>query len=324
MRHLTLLILGVLAVGLIAQSAEAGLFRHGRRGCGDCNDCVSAPCQVAACETQHQTVERTVMVPTVETEMRTVKVTEWQPEQRTRNYTVYRRVPEQRTVEYEYVQQIPEKRTRTVNYTECRQTWQTKEVNYTVQVPYTEQRQATRRVCRMIPVEQTRTVCEDRGHWETVACETGCGGCDNGCNSGCNTGCNTGCGYRTARHWVPNVVTRQVTYTVMKPQVESVPYEYNVTLCRPETRTRTIQVPQIVREQKSREVEYMVAVPQRKTATRQVTEWRSVPEEKTANYTVTVPVTVEKQVPVRVCKMVAKTITCQVPVPAAPSCGGCY
>ena len=87
--------------------------------------------------------------------------------------------------------------------------------SYTVQVPYTERRTANRKVCKVTPVTEMRTVTEDQGHWEQVAvaasaapvaspCATGYGAVD-GCGTvatgcGCNTGCgcaspcNTGCG----------------------------------------------------------------------------------------------------------------------------------
>ena len=79
-------------------------------------------------------------------------------------------------------------------------------------VPQTETRQATRRVCHMVPVTETRTVCEDRGCWqvERQPYTVGCGECARTC-------------YRTCTTWVPNVVTREVQCTVMRPQVEEVP-----------------------------------------------------------------------------------------------------
>ncbi len=116
------------------------------------------------------------------------------------------------------------------------------------------------------------------------------------------------------RRWVPNIVKREVEYTCMQAQMEDVPYEYTVTLCRPETRTRTVQVCDMVREQKTKEVQYTVCVPQTKTGTRQVTVCKTVPEEKTCTYTVNVPHTVQKEIQVKVCRMVPKEITCRVPV----------
>ena len=98
------------------------------------------------------------------------------------------------------------------------------------------------------------------------------------------------------------------------------PYTYTVTVCKPETRNRTVNVCEMVSEQLSREVPYMVCVPQKRTRTRNVTTCRAVQEEKTDTYTICVPYTVEREVQVRVCKLVPKTIQCRVPVAAAQCC----
>src|SRR3954464_809331 len=100
-----------------------------------------------------------------------------------------------------------ETRTREVRYTTFKPTTETKQVEYTVMVPQTETKQATRQVCRMVPETRTRTVCEDQGHWEEQTAQPGCGDC--GCRS-----------QRTCRVWVPNQVTREVEYTVMRRQLE--------------------------------------------------------------------------------------------------------
>jgi hypothetical protein len=42
--------------------------------------------------------------------------------------------------------------------------------------------------------------------------------------------------------WVAKPVQEQFHVTVMKQQIREQPYDYNVTVCHPETRTRTIQV----------------------------------------------------------------------------------
>jgi hypothetical protein len=206
----------------------------------------------------------------------------------------------------------------------------------------------------MVPVTMTRTVCEDQGHWEEIPCQTAapncssctaneqksvfrrvgwrkrgrgnCGDCASGCATGCSTGCATEAPCATActqRHWVSNIVKREVEYTCMKPQMKEVNYEYTVNLCRQETRTRTVQVCDMVREAATREVEYTVCVPQTRTGTRQVSYCRMVPEEKTCTYTVNVPHTVQKEVQVQVCKMVPKEVTCRVAVNNCNTCNSC-
>jgi len=337
----------VLAPALLCAMAQPSMaFGHRcRRGCApacsspvsSCNSC-AAPVEV-----QYQEVKKTIMVPTWVTETRTVNVTECVPEQRTKTYTVYKQVPETKDVTYQYTIYVPETRTRTVTYTVCKPVTRNEEQEYTVMVPYTETRQGTRRVCKLVPVVKKRVICEDQGHWEEVPCQSvpncssgcasndrtsliqqvgwrkRCGNCAPGCAAPANCASPAPCA--TVRRWVPNIVKREVEYTCMQAQMEDVPYEYTVTLCRPEKRTRTIQVCDMVREQQSKEVQYTVCVPQTKTGTRQVTVCKTVPEEKTCTYTVNVPHTVQKEIQVQVCKMVPKEITCRVPVQV--NCGTC-
>ena len=251
------------------------------------------------------------MVPTMVTETRTVKCMECRAEKRQVTYNVCRPVSETKDVSYEIVCPTYEQRTREVKCVVCKPVMSTQECQYTVQVPATETRQGTRKVCKMVPVKQTRTVCEDHGSWQQVTqtYKVGCGDCAQECTRTCNV-------------WVPKIEQKQVEYTCMKPQVEDVAYEYNVTVCHPETRTKTVQVCKMVPEEQVQQVQYTVCVPVKKTVTRPVTTCRMVTEQTTREVTVQVPYPVEKQVQVQVCKMVPKTITCQVPVPCAP-CGGC-
>ncbi len=186
----------------------------------------------------------------------------------------------------------------------------------------------------------------------------GCNGCqaDCGCNGGCSDGCGDGCGDDCGcapqtttvckKVWVPNLVTKEVPVTVCKTVMEEQPYEYCVTVCKPETRTckvrsarwssrprparsafantRRRHAPRPTRSAKwfpqqiSKEVTYTVCVPKTVTKTYQVTVCKCVPYEKEVTYTVCVPHQVQKEVDVRVCKMVPTTVT----VPACTSgCG---
>jgi len=247
--------------------------------------------------------ECTVMVPEMVTEMRTVTVCQWRTEQRQATCMACRLVPETRQVTYEYTVPTYETRTQEFVYSVFKPVISTQQVDYTVMVPHIEKRQGVRRECHMVPVEMTCTVCEDHGSWQQVVRHSGCG-----CCGPCSWTCNV---------WVPKLEQREVKYTVMRPQIREVPYEFDVTVCTPEKRSEMVQVCNYAPEQVTRSVPYTVCVPVTKTDTREVTCYRRVEEPRTYNYTVCVPYQVEKQVPVQVCRMVPKTVTLQ-----APACGG--
>jgi hypothetical protein len=328
-------------------------------------------------------VQHTIMVPQYVTETQKQRCTEWAQETRQCKYTVYRCVPETKTINVNYTEMVPEQRTRTEtycvqvphtrtvsqqyqvqvptyrdvqqNYTVCVPVWKDQAQEYTVMVPYTETRQATRQEMRCTPVSETRTVTVDRGHWEQVACNTGCGGCGNACATNCGfRGCGS-CGNgggssccATQQRWVANCVQEPIQVTVMKQECVNIPYDYQVTLCRPEKHTQTVkvcsyenqtrtatrriceyrcetraqdyQVTECSLEQRTREVPYTVCVAQARTRQEQITEYRQVPTEQVQQYTVMVPHEVERDVQVQVCHMVPQTVT----VPAQTCCdNGC-
>ena len=161
-------------------------------------------------------------------------------------------------------------------------------------VPYEEVCKGVREVCKMVPQKVTRTVCKDKGHWEKRNC--------------CHR-----CGHRV---WVPNVVKEEIVCTVMKPTYIEEPYEYKVTRCRPEKRTRTVRVCKMEYEEQKREVEYTVCVPHTKMRKCTETTYRCVTEEKEITCTVMVPYMEDVEVCRRVCKMVPKTVK----VPACDPC----
>jgi len=277
----------------------------------------AAPCEAPApacaeaapCQPAFKMVERTVMVPQMVTENRTVQVIECQAEHRQHKYTAYRNVVETRDVQCEIVVPRMETRMQEVEQTVYRPVMATETRQCTVMVPVTETRQATRKVCRMVPVVETRTVCEDQGCWQSVVqtYKVGCGDCAQTCCRSCNV-------------WVPKIVSRQVQTTVMKPKVEEVAYTYNVTVCKPEVRTTNVQVCTMVRETVKKQVAVPFCVQEKKVVTRQVVTCRPVAEERVCDVVVQVPHTVERQVAVQVCKMVPKTVTCKVPVDNCQSC----
>jgi hypothetical protein len=258
-----------------------------------------------------------MMVPETTTVMRTVTVCEMRYEQRQSTYMACRMVPETRQVTYNYPVPTYETRTREFVYTAFKPVMSSHQRDYTVMVPHTEKRQGVRHECQMVPVEMTRTVCEDHGSWQQIVRNLSCGGC-----AGCG-----GCGpcSVTCSVWVPQIEQRQVKYSVLRPQFREVPYEYDVVVCRPEKRSETVQVRNFVPEQQKRMVPYTVCVPVTKTATRDVTCYKMVQEPRTRTITVCVPHMVQKQVPVQVCRMVAKRVTLQAPICGPAGCSnGCW
>jgi hypothetical protein len=220
-------------------------------------------------------------------------------------------------------------------YTVCVPEWTEVEREYTVMVPHQETRQGVRHRCEMVPEEVTKTVCVDRGHWETQMVEVCCAPrrcCMRSCCGGCGCCCQPCTTTVCRKVWVPNIVEEEVTCTVYKQHMVEEPYEYHVTVCKPETRTCMVKVCNMRQETRTRtchvttyetevmekEVPYTVCVPQEKTWTETVTYYEQVPEEVTRTITVCVPQQVEKEIQVNVCRMVPKTI--QVPV---CGCGGC-
>ena len=243
----------------------------------------------------------TKMVPREEQRTRTVGYTEMEPRTRDEKYIECKTVTE--TVDQHYTEMVPYTETRKgtrcvvtpvtknveqqytvmVPYTETRKgtrcvmnrVVENVQQNYTVNVPYQEQRTGTRTVVECVPVVQTRTVCEDQGHWEQrcVPVANGCQSCGVATNCcrprrhfacGCDACapcascapapvCNT---VVTQNVWVPKIVQKEVQCTVNVQQCKQVPYNYTVTLCKPEVRTRTVQVCKMVPTQQ--EFEYQV------------------------------------------------------------------
>jgi hypothetical protein len=267
---------------------------------------------------------------------RSCEVVVYRPEQRERQITIHEQVPEQREVEYTVTIMERQNRSRTEYFTVNRPVQREVQQHYTVTVPYTEQRQATRLVSRLVPVQLTRTVCEDQGHWEERPCETqqqvvayrgdiaaegdacapACGA--QPCADACET---AACAPATTRVWVPNIVRREIPYTQMQVKCEQQPYEFTVNLCRQEQRTRNVMVTEYVQERQSREVPFTVMVPRQVTRTRMVTEYRTVPRQISQPCTVMVAHREVREYDVPVTRMVAQV--CEVPSPAACPTNAC-
>jgi hypothetical protein len=208
-------------------------------------------------------------------------------------------------------------------------------------VPTQETRQGTRRVAKTVQVVEPQTRTRDEGRWEercvavNAAGKHGwfgghglfgrlCGGGHrHGCGPDCGDPCNDCVTYVNQRVWVPKLVSYTENVTVNKCEWVDEPYTYTCWVCKPETRTETVNVCKIVPTTKTREVTYTVCVPQQKTGTRTVTCCKLEAYDAEEVCHVRVPYQVEKQVTVKVCRPVAKTVCVKVPV-ANPCCdSGC-
>ncbi|MGE0756917.1 MAG: hypothetical protein AB7F89_04960 [Pirellulaceae bacterium] len=339
--HMRDLITAVVGVMMAWQAGEAQAA-----GCG-CSVCAGG------CAPAFELVERTIQVPTMVMERRTIHVTECRTEPRQRTITVNKCVPETQQVTENYTVMVPEVRVRTEKYHVQKAVWREVEHHVTVQVPHPEKRQGVRKVCRQVQMDEMRTVCRDMGHWEEVVCDAGCGTVSSGCGD-CGTGCggrllgrrcggcggcgsavacggcggcggyDAGCGKVVAQHthrvWRPNVVTEQVPVKVWRSVMVDEPFEYTTTVYRPEVRVQKSKVCEYVPEERVRDVRFTVCVPQQRTRVRNVTTYRMVSEPRVENFLVRVPYTVTKEVDVPVCRLMPKTVVCRVPV--SVPCGG--
>ncbi|QDU25129.1 hypothetical protein ETAA8_01900 [Anatilimnocola aggregata] len=282
----------LLAGGLFAtDTAQAG--RRHQRGCASaCNEgCATAECAVDASAPQPETVTRTIMVPQTTYETMTVPVTVYKPVTKTKMVTVYRMVPQTREVKRMMTEYVNVPQTRTETYVSVTPTWKEVQKDVTVMVPTTESREAVRRVCKPVMSTETRTVSRDQGAYETRT-HTDCCGC-----------------IRTCKVWVPNVVQEEVEVPVCRHQVSEEAYTYNVTVCKPETQTKTFKVCEMVREDKTREVQFVET--QAKQVEKTFTEsfYERVAEEKEVSYVEREAVTEQREVQVAKCVMVPKEVT---------------
>jgi hypothetical protein len=336
-------------------SIEAG-FRH-RAGprcappsCGAPAYCT--PCANIGGHYEDRVVTRNVYVREMQNEMRTVTTIVMEPEQRSRTYTVCRRVPYTESMVQDYTVMVQQTQMRTVTETVYKPVMRDVAQNYTVMVPHQEVRNSVRHIPVCEPTTVTRRVCVDRGHWETRQVQVPCGGPGYGYGAygygyggygyggygyaaAYSTGARSPCGgcgrcggcappptvTQCVRVWVPNLVTQDVQCTVMQTRLVAQPYQYTVTVCKPEQRTRNVQVCETVAEQVTKQVPVTVCVPEKQSRTVQVTRYRDVTEQKTDAYTVMVPKRVTKEVAVQVCKMVPKTIEQTIRVWVPDSCG---
>lgn len=326
-----LTLLPALLLLLACNQASAG------GGCGG-SYCHSAPyAQPAYCQPQYACsyVEKTIYVPQVVTEQRQVTVTEYQRDMEERTVYVPQVTTEQREITVTVMR--PEVRERTISVPRCVPEVQQRTQQYTVLVPYQEQVEATRRVCRQVPVEQTYHVTVDRGSYQTFvqkvpvrvpapqACapsagcgyasggcgygggcgyaSAGCGGCgyaSSGCGGGgCGGYASAGCGYGGG-YGGCGYTTAYVDRTYSRWVPNCVQEERRVMVLKPTYE----DVPYTYTVTRCR--------PEVRERTFNVTIYRTVTEQRNVQYTVAVPTQVNKTVPVQVCHTVPRQI--QVPV----------
>jgi len=288
-----------------------------------CDQCAPAPPKMVEC---------TILVPEMSCETRTVMVPEYRMEQRQKKIIIPHLIPRQVTVERPYTVLHPKLVTKTVQCMVRRPVYANVTERYTVCVPHCVTQTGTRKVCKLVAATKTRKLVVDEGHWEdapAAACDSAgdCASPVDCCRPRCRLfrRCSTGCGTATCggdgcgRVWVSNPVEKEVSYTCQEQVWVDEPYTCQVTVLKPEVRTRTVCRCTWVFEPHTKQVTQTVCVPEVKTKKCQVTRFDYAPEEKIVCCTVCVPHYVPKQIQVQVCKMVPKRV--QVPAPCStPAC----
>jgi hypothetical protein len=275
MRRSIAILLWAIGVLSIAADLQQNVLACGRGRCGLRMAPVFAPCCAPP----------TVLAPQLVTEMQTVRTVHYVPEVRTRMVQVCRYVPEIREVEREFMAGVPEVRT-----------WMASEhlpkpVEYEVELrttqwqPRAEPRQATRTVCRLVPHEEERTICE------TVCepcCENPCGPCA-----------------------TPKTVVRKIKVNCPQPQWHEESIDYTVTAYEPRQQSRTIHLASLEHERVDSPWCDTVQAPHEAVAKDEITVQVPILEEHEEQYTVMVPWVEEQCVPVCVWRL----------QPMMPCCG---
>ncbi len=264
----------LLAAGTALISLTTNCWAGNRWGTGCCPN-------VASADTELTYVERTVMVPTVAMESRTINVVEFREEARTRVVPVHRRIPETKTVTEEVTISEPQ--------------WRTRQEPCRIRIPIT--REVTREVIVKRPVwsEVVRDRLVQVPMWKEV-------------EQRCmvmvpHQEVHEGCTVTVCR---PDWITR--TLRVCEMRTEKRTYTQRVCQYIPERRTQTLRVPDCEFRTEVRDVKFVVMVPKTINRTRNVTTYRTVVEERTENFVVRIPVSTQKEVVVPVCHLVPKTI----------------
>jgi len=308
-------------VAMVATSAPASAKFFNKKCCEsaytDCcgassapagNCCGSAPAPAPVVAPAPQYVSKTIMVPETVWETRQVKSWECFPVTKDVPVTVCKtvQVVEPRTCTVTEYQKVA--KTRTCNVKVCKPVTVQEQRTCTTYTKETVQKQGFRTVCRKVPVCEYKTVTKDCGHWEHQCVQTGCKTKKTCC------GCETVPTYKNKRVWVPNCVTTQVPVHTCRTESVQEPYTYCETICKPCTKTETVNVCKMVESVESRVENYFECVPVTKTVTNNVTVCKQVQVTETRKCTSYERREVVKECKVAVCKMVPKTIqVCETP-----------
>ena len=339
---------GILACVLLGSTvtAEAGR-RHGCQDCtasAPCDSCQKGPVQ-APCPPQM--VEKTILVPQMTMEKRTVCVTEYRCEPRKEIVTVCRLVPEITRTKKIVTDMVPEKRTRIEKCMVRKPVVREVECEVVVMVPHKEKREETRLVTRYVTTKEKRVVCEDQGQYEDRVIETPVCATDDDCHAcgrrgwrrrGCAACDVTACSYSggekqvpgekqapaetcktTVRVWVPKMVEREIEVDVKTPKCVEEKCEYTVVVCRPEKQKVKRCVTEYIEEPSERCVTYFECVPKQREVTCCNVTYKRVTEDREMVRMIRVPQQVQKEICVPVCKMVEKKVLC----PVCPPCSKC-
>ena len=358
----------LLLAGVIGE-ADAGPRRACRLwNCGvggyNCFDpACCLPCGPICPPVQFQDVECQVLVPQTHYEARRILVTQYTQQMREQVVTTYRHVPREIVRQVNHVVMDPVQREREVPVVTCRPVWEEIQVPYHYCEPVYEQHQAVRvvmdpvwenverpytvmvphqqwhvgqcMVCRWEPVQTTRPVCVDRGHWEevVVGMVPMCHPCDP---------CHTVCRPLTCRVWKPCLVQEQVPCTTFRPVQVPVEFRYcttewvpqqhvavqrvcrlqprevpcHYTTCRWVTRVahRMVRVCRQVQETSVRIERFTEWVPRNEVREVRCIVHDCVPTQQVIQVPVCVPVQVEREIHVPVCTLVPQVVVRRVPV----------
>jgi hypothetical protein len=239
---------------------------------------------------RREIVERTIWVPQVTTERRTIRQQQMQPQQQQRTTTVYDSVPEtvnvNRTVTVMQRRQVMQSQTQTV----MRPFQRTITEQFAVPVQSMETRVATRQVAVMVPVRVQRRV--------TTQCNC--------------TQSSPGLPSQTTQG---QPVVRMVEQIVNQQRMVNQQFQVQVPVTRYVNQQRSRQVTEMRAVQQAVQVPVTIQVPQQQTRTDQVVQYRKVPRQVVQNYTVMKPVAVDQVIEVPVTKYVAQTVRQEIIVP---------
>lgn len=289
-----------------------------------------------------------------------------EPRQVTRSYTVS--IPEVRTavrnipVVRTHTELIPQSYTVAIPQTEMRTGYRT--------CVRTHVDMVEKMVCRNVghweesceyvsrTVYQTRVVptcgvpCADVAYATTCGAPCGHFGCGLGwrhacgwhshpCHAACCTPCVTTCNvvcepvecgeWVTRRHWVPQTIWEPIQVPVCRYESYQVPYQYPVTTCRYETRTRQVPVVRATTHYVPQTYSYTTYRPEVRTRVETCLTYRRVPETSMQTYTVSVPYVVNETVDRIVCRSIPHTtyecvltgyrmVECEVPATTCATC----